>query len=191
VFARGFKTWCENTAIHHRRAIGLQPAEPLTPEALASHLGVAVWRAREVPGVPEHALRVLLEEDPDSWSALTVHAGGRTVIILNSSHRGGRPASDITHELAHVILGHQPARVDVSEDGLLILNTFDRVQEDEANWLAGCLLLPRDALLQIRRNGTALAIAARHYGVSLDMLQYRLSVTGVDYQLAPRRRSQK
>jgi hypothetical protein len=45
------------------------------------------------------------------------------------------------HELAHVIIGHEPARVDVTEGGSLILNTYNREQEDEADWLAGCLSL--------------------------------------------------
>jgi Zn-dependent peptidase ImmA (M78 family) len=88
------------------------------------------------------------------------------------------------HELSHVLLGHEPARVDVTEDGLLMLNTFDRLQEEEANWLAGCLLLPRNALMAIRGRGLDLRTAARNFGVSLDMLRYRLNVTGVEYQLA-------
>ena len=87
------------------------------------------------------------------------------------------------HELAHVIIGHTPSRVDVTEDGALILNTYDRQQEDEANWLAGSLLLPRDALMWIRKQGLDPPAAAREYGVSAQMLQYRLNVTGVDYQL--------
>lgn len=80
-------------------------------------------------------------------------------------HRNGRLASDIMHELAHLIIGHEPARVDVTEDGLLILNTFSQKQEDEAKWLSGCLLLPRPALLAIRardwRPPKGLALAYR------------------------------
>ena len=41
------------------------------------------------------------------------------------------------HELAHVIIGHTPARVDVTEDGALILNTYDRQQEDEGTPSSG------------------------------------------------------
>jgi Zn-dependent peptidase ImmA (M78 family) len=87
------------------------------------------------------------------------------------------------HELAHVIIGHEPARVDVTEDGSLILDTYNRDQEDEANWLAGCLLLPRDALLLIKREALELREAAKQYGVSVAMLQYRFNVSGVEQQL--------
>jgi Zn-dependent peptidase ImmA (M78 family) len=115
--------------------------------------------------------------------------GRQSVIIFNSSHRGGRPASDLMHELAHVIIGHEPARVDVTEDGSLILNTYNRDQEDEANWLAGCLLLARDALLWIKRQGLDPREAAKQYGVSVAMLQYRLNVSGVEQQLQRTRAS--
>ena len=93
------------------------------------------------------------------------------------------PASDLTHEMAHVLAGHTPSRIDVSEDGLLLLNSFDRDQEDEANWLAGCLLLPREALMLIQRSGLSLEVACRRYGVSSAMMNYRLGVTGVNKQL--------
>ncbi len=44
-----------------------------------------------------------------------------------------RRASDITHEIAHVIIGHEPARVDVTEDGLLMLHCYDKVM----SWSSG------------------------------------------------------
>ncbi len=54
-------------------------------------------------------------------------------------------------DLAHVLLRHSPAQADVAEDGSLILKAYNRDQEDEANCLAGALLLPRPALILIRR----------------------------------------
>lgn len=87
-------------------------------------------------------------------------------------HSEGRLASDIMHELAHIILGHEPARVEVSKDGLLILSTYDKTQEEEAKWLSGCLLLPREAPLLIRRSGLSPEVAAAKYGVSVPMLPF-------------------
>lgn len=192
MFARGFKTWCENTAVGFRRDLGLDAVDPLPPRDLASELGVKVWGADEVPGVDAETLHTLLRTDPSSWSALTINAGQERLIVLNTAHSGARSASDLSHELAHLVLGHEPGRVDVSEDGLLMLHSFDRSQEDEANWLAGCLLLPRDALLHIARQGWPPPDAAGRYGVSLDMLKYRLNVTGVNAQASrTRRRSRR
>ena len=183
MFSRGFKSWCETTALVQRKAIGLPATEPLDPNRLAKHLGVNVMRAEEVPGLDADTLQVLLTEDPDSWSAITVSVGARDLIIVNSSHSGGRPASDLTHELSHILIGHEPARVDITEDGLLILNSYDKTQEEEANWLSGCLLLPREALFAIRRRRLTDTVAAREYGVSVAMLRFRLNVSGVDFQL--------
>lgn len=176
MFERGFKSWCERVAVSHRRELSLAPADPLDARRLASHLGVLVWTANEVPGLDRKFLTVLLKDDPDSWSAVTLCTGSKDVIILNSVHSEGRTASDIMHELAHIILGHEPARVEVSKDGFLILSTFDRAQEEEAKWLSGCLLLPREALLLIRRTGLSPQAAAARYGVSVPMLTFRQNV---------------
>jgi Zn-dependent peptidase ImmA (M78 family) len=91
--------------------------------------------------------------------------------------------SDFMHELSHLILAHTAARVDVSADGVLLLSTHDRAQEDEANWLSGTLLLPREALLNIRKKQISDEVACRTYGCSQDMLTYRLRMTAVDLQL--------
>ncbi len=107
MFARGFKNWCETIAVHHRRALKLAPVAPLDPHAAAKFLDVQVRGVEEIPGLDPKLLRMLLEEDPDSWSAMTITNGRKSVIILNSSHRGGRPASDLMHELAHIIIGRR------------------------------------------------------------------------------------
>ncbi|MGH9891674.1 MAG: ImmA/IrrE family metallo-endopeptidase [bacterium] len=191
MFARGFKTWCENVAVQQRRELGLAPADPLDPWRLAAHLRITVWTPQDVPGLDQRWLKVLLRDDPDSWSAATLRTGSQRLIILNSAHSGGRPASNLTHELSHLIMDHTPARVDVSQDGFLMLNTYSRDQEEEANWLSGSLLLPREALMLIRRQGLDHKVAAKRYGVSLQMLQYRLKVTAVDVQLTRARQRRR
>jgi Zn-dependent peptidase ImmA (M78 family) len=176
VFKRGFKSWCESVAIKQRRDLQLQASDALDALRLAAQLHIIVWTAKDVPGLSSASLQILSEKDPDSWSAVTLRNGARDLIILNPRHSKARQASDVMHELAHVILGHDPARVDVSEDGLLILNSYDRQQEEEAKWLSGCLLLPREALLLIRRRRMLPEAAAALYGVSVAMLTYRQNV---------------
>jgi Zn-dependent peptidase ImmA (M78 family) len=66
----------------------------------------------------------------------------------------------------------------------MLLDDYNKYQEAEADWLAGCLLLPRAALVRIRRQGINDSAAAAEYGVSLRMLQYRMSMTGVNRQFA-------
>ena len=183
MFARGFKSWCETIAVQRRRSLNLRPADPLPPEWLAESMGVDVRPLGKIPGLDTASKDVLLHEDPGSWSAVTLTEGDRSLVILNPAHSPARTASDLTHELAHLLVGHRAGRVDVTEDGSLMLNTYDRLQEDEANWLAGSLLLPRPALLWIARQRMDTATAAQFFGVSTDMLVYRQRVTGVEHQV--------
>jgi Zn-dependent peptidase ImmA (M78 family) len=63
-----------------------------------------------------------------------------------------------------------------------MLNTYNRDQEDEANWMAGCLLLPREALAVAMKQRVDFEITAKKYGVSREMLRWRINVTGVQRQ---------
>jgi Zn-dependent peptidase ImmA (M78 family) len=187
VFERGFKAWCERYSVEKRKVLGLAANAPLDARALAAHLGVRVWTPHDVPGLTTEALAVLLRNDgatPSDWSAVTLVLGAKVVVILNSSHSPGRQASDLTHELAHRIRGHEAKEVSVSEDGLMLLSSYEKAQEEEADWLSGSLLLPRDALASIKRRRLDTATACTEYGVSARMLQYRISMTGINRQYA-------
>ena len=187
MFERGFKTWCENYSMQTRAAVGLAPSARLDTRALASHLGVRVWTPHDVLGLSQEALDILLRNDgvtPSCWSAVTLVVGSKVVVILNTSHSPARQASDLTHELAHRIRGHEAQEVDVTPEGLMLLRNYDKAQEEEADWLSGCLLLPRDALVYIKQQRLDEMEASALYGVSLRMLKYRMTTTGVQKQYA-------
>jgi len=181
VFERGFKAWCERLSLEKRGELGLRSQNPLDPRKLAENLGIKIWVIEDVPGLSAKMKKILLEDD-GSWSAATICIGTRNLIILNSSHSAGRQSSDLMHEIAHYILEHRPSALDVNAVGIMMLNNYDRKQEEEADWLAACLLLPRDALVHIKRRIPDLVEAAQEYGVSRAMLKYRLDVSGVNYQ---------
>jgi Zn-dependent peptidase ImmA (M78 family) len=50
--------------------------------------------------------------------------------------------------------------------------------EDEAAWLAGALLVSEAAAIEIARRGWPVEVAAQRFGVSQQMIQFRLNVTG-------------
>jgi len=181
VFERGFKAWCERLSLQKRRELDLRTQDPLDSRMLAENLGIKIWVIEDVPGLSEEAKQKLFEDD-GSWSAATICVGRRNLIILNSSHSRGRQSSNLMHELAHHILEHRPSAVDVNAEGIMMLHNYDRKQEEEADWLAGCLLLPREALVHIKRHIPDQAEATQQYGVSRAMLKYRLDVSGVNYQ---------
>ena len=186
---RGFKAWAERTATALRSELGLLKTAPLPPARLAEHLDVVLWTCTDVPGISSDILQQLTVNDPWGWSAVTVAVRGRVVVVYNDRKSKGRQASDITHELAHVILSHDPATVILSESVDLSMRTFDQKQEDEANCLAWALLLPRDALFDARKSRLPLERIATAFGVTETLVQYRLRMTGIDVQLQRRRRS--
>jgi hypothetical protein len=188
-FRRGFKTWCENTAAGFRRDLH-QPADSaLDPRALAQHLKIVVWTPDDVVRLGNlaqaHRDQLLLHDD-SSWSAVTMVLPSRKIIIVNSSHSPVRQNSDLTHELAHLILEHDPARVDMTAERLMILDTYNKAQEEEADWLSGALLVPRDALFQRLVRDSRDDSAASYFNVSKAMIVWRRQVTGIDIQLKRR-----
>jgi Zn-dependent peptidase ImmA (M78 family) len=118
---------------------------------------------------------------------MTLKDDGITLIVLNPSHVPSRQPNNLMHELAHIELNHQPARVDVSETGLLLLSDYSDDQELEADWHAGALLVPREGLLKMRTQGASIADIASYFGVSELLCQWRLRMTGVDAQMRRRR----
>jgi Zn-dependent peptidase ImmA (M78 family) len=88
------------------------------------------------------------------------------------------------HELAHIMLGHELVTGSITGSGFFVPSTFSQSQEGEAAWLGGTLLLPRPSLLWMRRRRMSDEDAATHFGVSPDLLKWRIRMTGTDYQLA-------
>jgi hypothetical protein len=146
---RGFKAQAERSAAAARNALHLSINAPIDPWSYADYLKVRVLDFRKL-GLATREVSQLTVIDGDSWSAMTLQLNGLFAIVVNPSHALTRQRNDLMHELAHIELRHAPARVEVSENGLLLLSDYSDEQEQEADWLAAALLLPRDALVQSR-----------------------------------------
>lgn len=108
------------------------------------------------------------------------------MIIVNSAHSAVRQNSDIMHEIAHMVLEHDPARVDMTDQQLLILDSYDKAQEEEADWLGAAMLVPRDPLLLVLSDNPSTDWAASQFKVSTEMITWRRQMTGIDIQLRRR-----
>ena len=95
-------------------------------------------------------------------------------IIYNDAQSSGRTAADIVHELAHLLLLHPPHRLSDATGR----RHFDAELEAEANWLGPAILVSEEAALAIVNGGLRLSDAATAYGVSQELMQMRLNVTG-------------
>lgn len=184
MLVRGFKTKCENISIEIRKKLGLEKFDPLSPEALAEYLGVYLLKPTDIENLSEQSRIQLLRKDKKSWSAVTISYLGVDTIAYNPTHSPWRHSSDIMHELSHIILGHKPSQiVFLTPDTQIALRDYNQDLEEEAIWLSGCLLLPREALLSIKRSGLSNSDVCHKYSVSSDLSTFRMNKTGVNYQI--------
>jgi Zn-dependent peptidase ImmA (M78 family) len=171
---RGFKTEANDIAREIRRELDLQDIEPLDPWKLAAALDIQVVPLSSFRQDAPRAYHLFRLVDRDTFSAVTVWNGSERMIVYNDAHSRGRQASNITHELAHALLQHPPVPA-LDHRGC---RSWDPELEEEADWLAGVLLITGDAALTIVRNGLSLEAAASRYGVSKQMVQFRVNMTG-------------
>lgn len=179
---RGFKAQAERTAISVRQELGLGEMDALCPWKYAKHLGIEMLDFDKL-GLSEANQNQLITKDPKSWSGMTLRLGEVTGIVLNPKHSIARQKSTLMHELAHFSLKHVPARVEVSASKLMLLSDYSDEQETEADWLGFTMLLPRELLYQLRKDGKSAKQIAKELQISEDVCTYRLRMTGVDIQL--------
>lgn len=184
----GFKAQSERRSIEIRKRFGLRQDAPLSARQVAAAYNILVWTEADIEGVSPDDLIQLTVTDQDSWSAFTMRVGEKHLIVVNSSQNSARQNSVIMHELSHVLLGHELTSAGLTADGHFVPTSYNQDQEDEADWLAGSLLLPRPALLNIRALALSDRDAQLRYQVSGQMLKWRFQMTGVDYQLAHARK---
>jgi Zn-dependent peptidase ImmA (M78 family) len=104
------------------------------------------------------------------------------VIVHNDAHHLRRQAADLAHEISHGILGHPPSLI-LDDYGC---RQFNRVHEEEANWLGPALLVSEEAALNIVQQRLTMPQAVALFGVSSDLIRMRLSVTGAQRRLERR-----
>lgn len=172
----GFKSETEERAQEVRDELGLPGHAPLPVLDLAEHLGIPVIPLSEFHQDAPAAASLFLGHELETFSALTVFLGTRRLIVHNDAHSDGRRSSNLAHELAHGLLLHPPAPA-IDDLGCRF---WDRTIEEEANWLAGALLVPKAAAISIakREHHSALETLAEEYAVSTRMLVWRLNATG-------------
>jgi Zn-dependent peptidase ImmA (M78 family) len=190
VVRRGFKTEAEELALEIRAELKLAPQARLIPTDLAEHLGVPVlslqglapFEAGDNEGDMSLGDAVALFTGPsrEKLSAFTVAQDTHRLIVYNESHPETRQANSLAHELSHILLEHEPS----PHSDQYGHRFWSPEVEEEANLLAAALLVPREGARIVLESGRSEAQAAKHFGVSLQLFQWRAWQTGVLRQLA-------
>ena len=171
----GFKAKANRIAVGLRHQMGLECHAPIDLYELAEEkLGFPVVPITAFNDVcPEHVTQ-LFETDMSAFSASLLLVGDGRVILLNDGHSLRRQNSSLAHEIAHALLAHRPTQ---PFDGTGCRN-FDKNLEDQANCLAGHVLIPNEAAQRIVWSDRDLESVCDEYRVSKRMLEYRLNTSG-------------
>ena len=179
-FRRGFKTRANDIALGLRKQEGLSKTSPLDPRNVLHRLSIQIVPLSEFDLACPREVEALLSLEGGFSAMLLPVDHGKRIVIHNDSHSSRRQISDLAHELAHVLLAH-PAEVVCMGD---LARRADSLVEAEAAYLGGCVLVPNEAAYRIAVNrhiaasGIDTHEAAVTYGVSEDMIRYRLRMSG-------------
>jgi len=180
---RGFKSWADKKAIEYRKLLGKKYFDLLSARELANYLEIEIITPRQIPGLKSDDASILLNDDHNSWSAITIKNHSNSFIIIsNPTHSGKRQESDLMHEIAHIVCEHKMEKIKLRTDFPYPLRDYNTQQEEEAKWLGGCLQIPRNALVHMLYKGLDISELSEHFGASLDMVRYRINITGVKKQ---------
>lgn len=170
---RGFRAACNRLAVGLRHQLGIPSHAPLSMKALCDKL--------ELPLIPlsrfsaTHDKQVKELKKRADFSAMLLPIDEETKIILFNDHSSpGRINSDIAHEASHEMLLHTP-QATFNEEGE---RNYDQAVEDEADCLAQRLLITDEAAYHVVTSGMPSREACETYGVSMAMLEFRLSASG-------------
>ena len=170
---RGFISEANEIALSIRTELDLGASAPLSPWRVAQHLDIPVVGMSNLTNQAPSAVIHFSHGSQSAFSGATVFDGLCRMIVHNDSHSPGRQANDVSHELSHALLLHQPGP---AMDNLGC-RFWDGTIEEEAAYLGAALLVPQEAALSIVRRGVTTQAAALEYGVSPTMITYRIRIT--------------
>lgn len=170
---RGRKAQLARLAVEVRREIGATPTDPIDPRVIAELYGFKVLPASGL-GLPPDVLLGLVMSLSERWSGATVSDGRCTLILENDFHPVGRRNATIAHEVSHILLEHSLQSHVAYERHC----GAGKDLEDEADSLAGELLIPSDAARRAARVGASDDQVAEHFGVSVPFARWRMNVSG-------------
>ena len=170
----------ERIALKIREFAATPIDQPLNPWKLAPFVKIRVMDLKAVEGLSDESRSLLLGDNGKSWSggASRPLPDGWRLVFLNPNHTRERQAATLMEEICHVILGHSPTRLLLSEQtnkGIRFRN-FDKNQEEVAYSVGAATLIPYFPLKHAVKAKLSADIIARRFGVSRDLVEYRIKV---------------
>ncbi|HYB60869.1 MAG TPA: ImmA/IrrE family metallo-endopeptidase [Methylomirabilota bacterium] len=151
--------------------------EPLDPFALAKHFKIQVIEPSHIRALTPEELHLLMGRYAPTWSGATLaFSDGWQLCILNPTHNAERTKATLMEEIAHVSLGHKPTKITTGLDGLC-RRDYEQNNEKEAYAVGAAALVPYAGLFMCLMKGSTVHHIARRYGVSKQLVEYRIKIT--------------
>jgi hypothetical protein len=171
------------------RALGLRDFaglrredEPLDPFELAYFAKLMVINFDEIAGLSEETREHLLGAGMNDWSGGTSSRplpNGWRLVILNPKHGKARNNATLMEEVCHVFLGHKANRLSIvaqNKQGKTVARDYREADEEAAYAVGAAALVPYAGLRGLLKRGKSSIEMARHFGVSRELIEYRLKV---------------
>ena len=188
---RGFIKKAEALSSEHRRGLGLSLKEACPARRLARRLGLRVVSTAAVAPALSTTLSLAYAEylgcdpaesvaalcrDGEGFFAFYAEVGDHRMVFYNPACGAERQESDLMHELAHVVCGHEGQAIRFGSE--FALRAHDPAHEAEAHRMGSILQIPGDGLFRHLVDGRSDEEIAAIYGASLQMVRWRKSQTG-------------
>jgi IrrE N-terminal-like domain len=180
----------ELRALGLRDFAGVGNNERLDPFALARFAKLMVIDFNQVEGLSPESRAHLLGPAAEEWSGGACSQplpNGWRIVILNPAHGIRRNRATLMEEIAHVFLGHQPNRLaaivrsSTAGEGAKTRETlardYNQADEEAAYAVGAAALVPYESLRRMILEGRAADQIARRFGVSRQLVEYRIKVT--------------
>lgn len=179
---RGFVSEANRWALDLREELQLRSADPMCPWQLTTHLSVPVYPLKDLPPCPEREL-LYGKSKGLGFSAAACFDGFSAFILHNDIHDPKRQASDLAHELGHILLRHPPANP-FHPDGI---REFSDEHELEAERLGPTLLVSDAAAIDACRlladKRFTLQALSDHWGITEEVIRMRINLSGAKRRL--------
>ena len=184
----------ELRALGLRDFAGVAAEQPLDPFALAQFAKLLVVDFDSIEGLSSESRAHLLGDAANEWSGGACSRplpNGWRLVILNPAHGKHRNRATLMEEVAHVFLGHQPNRLAVISRNPIVregasggaasrqtlARDYNHDDEEAAYAVGAAALVPYEALRRFVNRGRRSGEIARHFGVSRQLVEYRIKVT--------------
>jgi hypothetical protein len=173
----------EAKAIALKQRVALPWYEPVDPLAMLALVPATLWLEADFRRIDPRLADALFIRAVEDWSAFAIPGNDEDrppTIVLNSRHAETRRRASLMEEIVHLMLGHPPSQLVPTASGIAITRTFDEKVELEAYDVGSACLVPYRSLFQaIRYEGVPADVLANRFGVSEDLVRYRIKRAGL------------